>query len=46
MGRVWLDKDEGNHLGINNITNPQWQTKGETQTREFSPAGRTCASLS
>jgi hypothetical protein len=29
----------GNLPGINNITNRQWQTKGEIQAREFSPDG-------
>jgi ribosomal protein S12 methylthiotransferase len=35
MGRVTLDKNEAIHPEINNITNSQGQTYGETKTRQF-----------
>jgi hypothetical protein len=35
MGRMTFDNNKAIRHGINNITNQQGQTKGETEVREF-----------
>jgi hypothetical protein len=35
MGRVALDKDEGNRHSINSLTGHQGQTKGEIRAWDF-----------